>query len=54
MKASALIFRKLKMDIILSTSSLVICHIRVTHFFQVHQFCRIGMTLDAKIDKKFV
>jgi hypothetical protein len=51
MKASTLIFRKLKIGIILSTSFLFICHIRVTQFFQVHQICRIGMTLDTKIDK---
>jgi hypothetical protein len=54
MKASALIFWKLKMHILLSTSFLPDCHICVTHFFQVDQICRTVMTLVTKIDKKFV
>jgi hypothetical protein len=54
MKASALIFAKLKMLILLSTSFLLKCHICVTKFFQVDQICRAVMTLVTKIDKKFV
>jgi hypothetical protein len=54
MKASTLIFEKLKMRIILSTRFLLICHICVTASFQLVQFCRVNMTSTTKIDKNFV